>query len=166
MFSFFKKKEKTEEQGPLCVRACVSGRVIPVEEVGDGVFSSKALGDGIAIEPEEETIIAPCGGVVSVIMEDSRHAVGLTLDNGAELLIHEGLDTVEMNGDGFQMFVKVGDRVKTGDKLLKFDAQKITERGLKKTCIVILTGTDGCPDVKFETGMDAKQGETVVMRFA
>lgn len=89
------------------------------------MFSSKALGDGLAIEPEENVIVAPCDATVSVLMEGSRHAVGLTLANGVEILIHEGIDTVNMEGDGFEYFVKEGDKVNAGDKLLSFDPEKI-----------------------------------------
>ena len=131
----------------------------------DEVFSSKALGDGVAIEPEENIIVAPCDGVISVVMEDTRHAVGLTLNNGAEILIHEGLDTVEMNGEGFELFVKAGDKVKAGDRLLKFDAELIKDRGFEKTCVIILTNTEDFPDVSFLSGMHAEQNQTAVIRF-
>ena len=112
MFSFFKKKQApVEENKPFVVKAYLSGKVVPIEEVKDEVFSSKALGDGLAIEPEENVIVAPCDATVSVLMEGSRHAVGLTLANGVEILIHEGIDTVNMEGDGFEYFVKEGDKV-------------------------------------------------------
>ena len=93
MFSFFKKKQApAEENKPFVVKAYLSGKVVPIEEVKDEVFSSKALGDGLAIEPEENVIVAPCDATVSVLMEGSRHAVGLTLANGVEILIHEGIE--------------------------------------------------------------------------
>ena len=89
MFSFFKKKQApAEEKKAFAVKAYLSGKVVPIEEVKDEVFSSKALGDGLAIEPVENVIVAPCDATVSVLMEGSRHAVGLTLANGVELLIH------------------------------------------------------------------------------
>ena len=103
MFSFFKKKQApAEEKKAFAVKAYLSGKVVPIEEVKDEVFSSKALGDGLAIEPVENVIVAPCDATVSVLMEGSRHAVGLTLANGVELLIHEGIDTVNMEGDAVQ----------------------------------------------------------------
>lgn len=163
MLSFLKKKSQEETVKKL--KACVSGSVLPITEVKDEVFSSKALGDGVAIEPEENIIVAPCDGVISVVMEDTRHAVGLTLNNGAEILIHEGLDTVEMNGEGFELFVKAGDKVKAGDRLLKFDAELIKDRGFEKTCVIILTNTEDFPDVSFLSGMHAEQNQTAVIRF-
>ena len=143
----------------------MSGKVVPIEEVKDEVFSSKALGDGLAIEPEENVIVAPCDATVSVLMEGSRHAVGLTLANGVEILIHEGIDTVNMEGDGFEYFVKEGDKVNAGDKLLSFDPEKIKAHGYEKTCILVVTNGDDYPDMKLHTGMDAVQGETVIAEF-
>ena len=90
---FFKKRQKKG----LELKAYVSGKVIPITQVADPVFSSGALGDGIAIRPEEDLITAPCDGEVSMVA-DTGHAMGITLDNGAQLIIHIGLDTVEMNG--------------------------------------------------------------------
>jgi len=146
------------------VRACVSGKVLPIEELNDGVFSSKALGDGIAIEPEENVITAPCDAVVMTVMAESKHAVGLRLANGAEILIHEGLDTVDMNGDGFTLHVAEGDHVCAGDKLITFDPKKIEAAGHAKTCIVVVTNMDEVP-ATFEAETDVRQNETVVMRF-
>ena len=87
------------------VTAPLSGRVIPMEEIPDQVFSQGILGEGVGIEPTGNVVVAPADATVCSVMEDSRHAVGLTLDNGAELLIHVGIDTVSMNGDGFQLHV-------------------------------------------------------------
>lgn len=166
MFSFFKKKQApAEEKKAFAVKAYLSGKVVPIEEVKDEVFSSKALGDGLAIEPVENVIVAPCDATVSVLMEGSKHAVGLTLANGVELLIHEGIDTVNMEGDGFEYFVKEGDKVSAGDKLLSFDPEKIKAHGYEKTCILVVTNGDDYPDMKLHTGMDAVQGETVIAEF-
>lgn len=166
MFSFFKKKgTPAEENKTPVLKAYLSGKVIPIEEVNDGVFSSKALGDGLAIRPENNVITAPCAGTVSVLMESSRHAVGLTLSNGVELLIHEGIDTVNMEGEGFKYFVKEGQKVSAGDKLLEFDPEKIKEHGYETVCILVVTNGDDYPDMKLHTGMDAVQGETVIAEF-
>ena len=84
-------------------------------QVNDGVFSAKIMGDGIAIIPENEVLTAPADGEITVVMDGSFHAVGMRLDNGVEVLLHIGVDTVGMNGEGFKPYVTVGDKVKTGD---------------------------------------------------
>ena len=148
MFSIFKNKENSaEENQTLVLKAYLPGKVIPIEEVKDEVISSKALGDGLAIEPEGNIVTAPCAATVSLLMGDSKHAVGLTLSNGAELLIHEG------------------QKVKAGDKLLEFDPEKIKAQGYEKTCILVFTNGDEYPDMKIHTGMDAVQNETVIVEF-
>lgn len=96
------------------LKAFLSGKVIPLEEVPDDVFSKRIIGDGLAIEPTDHTVVAPAAGTVSVVMQDSKHACGITLDNGMEILIHIGIDTVAMNGDGFELFVNQGDHVEAG----------------------------------------------------
>ncbi len=164
MFSFLKKKEAVEDTITV-MKACVSGRAIPVEELDDGVFSAGIMGKGIAIVPSSEVIVAPCNGEISAVMEDSGHAVGLRLNNGAELLIHEGLDTVMLNGEGFELLVKEGDQVKAGDSLIRFDAHLIESKGLNPACVFLLTNSDAYPNVQFKTGMDVMANETVVAEF-
>ena len=117
MLSFFKKKAAKSEEAAngKTMKAYLTGKVIPIEEVNDGVFSAKIMGDGIAIIPENEVLTAPADGEITVVMDGSFHAVGMRLDNGVEVLLHIGVDTVGMNGEGFKPYVTVGDKVKTGD---------------------------------------------------
>lgn len=146
------------------VTAPLSGRVIPMEEIPDQVFSQGILGEGVGIEPTGNVVVAPADATVCSVIEDSRHAVGLTLDNGAELLIHVGIDTVSMNGDGFQLHVKEGDRVHLGDKLITFDPEKIKAAGhLTTTAFLVTDPGDLAPT--FETNVEAQAGRTVVIRF-
>ena len=146
------------------ITAPLSGRVIPMEEIPDQVFSQGILGEGVGIEPTGNVVVAPADATVCSVIEDSRHAVGLTLDNGAELLIHVGIDTVSMNGDGFQLHVKEGDRVHLGDKLITFDPEKIKAAGHPTTTAFLVTDPgDFAPS--FETNVDAQAGRTVVIRF-
>ena len=147
------------------VSACISGQVIPLGEIKDEVFSTGMMGAGVGIVPDEEVIVAPCSAVVSSVMEESKHAVGLTLSNGAEILIHEGLDTVGLNGQGFELYVKEGDKVRKGQKLIRFDKKLLAEKGLDATTVFLLTNSDEYPDAKFETGMKAEAGNTVVLTF-
>lgn len=146
------------------VTAPLSGRVIPMEEIPDQVFSQGILGEGVGIEPTGNVVVAPADATVCSVIEDSRHAVGLTLDNGAELLIHVGIDTVSMNGDGFQLHVKEGDRVHLGDKLITFDPEKIKAAGHPTTTAFLVTDP-GDLTPTFETNVEAQAGRTVVIRF-
>ena len=146
------------------VTAPLSGRVIPMEEIPDQVFSQGILGEGVGIEPTGNVVVAPADATVCSVIEDSRHAVGLTLDNGAELLIHVGIDTVSMNGDGFQLHVKEGDRVHLGDKLITFDLEKIKAAGHPTTTAFLVTDP-GDLTPTFETNVEAQAGQTVVIRF-
>ena len=125
------------------IMAPVSGEVISVEEINDGVFSSKALGDGVGIIPDDGVIVAPCAAKVTTLIEDSKHAVGLVLGNGMELLIHVGLDTVDMKGVGFEYKVGLNDVVKTGDPLIIFDRNEIKKAGHPDTVVFVVTDDAG-----------------------
>lgn len=117
-----------------------NGKKKKLEEVKDEAFAQKMMGDGIAIVPEDGMVVAPADGVVSALFP-TNHAIGLTLDAGAEILIHIGIDTVEMNGEGFTAYVKQGDRVKRGDKLIAFDVEKVLAAGYETDIMVIVTNT-------------------------
>ena len=145
-------------------KAYLDGEVISLKEIGDGVFSEKMVGDGLAIKPANETVCAPVSGKVTVLMEDSKHAVGMTLSNGVEILIHVGIDTVSMGGDGFSYLVKVGDVVKVGTPLLKFSKAKIKAAGHPNTAVFVVTNPNGV-DFKFNSGMKAKTGQTVIASY-
>lgn len=147
------------------LRAFLSGKVIPIEEVPDQVFSSKALGDGVAIEPTDNVLVAPADAEVSVVMEGSFHACGLTLANGIDILLHVGINTVEMNGDGFTSHIKVGDKVKAGDKLITFDLNKISEAGYSATTMMVITEDESTNKAIYYTGMDAKAGKEIIAKF-
>lgn len=134
------------------LKAFLTGRVITLKEVNDGVFSEGVMGEGVAIIPENEVLYAPANGTVSMLMEESRHACGLKLDNGVELLLHVGIDTVDMNGDGFTYMIKEGQRVHAGDELIRFDRKKIKAAGHPDVTVCIVT--DGMP----EGGMEVHAG--------
>ena len=147
------------------LKAVLTGKVIPLEEVPDEVFSQKIMGEGVAFEPDNDVVYAPADATVSVVMEDSRHACGLTLDNGMELLIHVGIDTVDMGGDGFELFVKSGDRVRRGDRLISFTPEKIKAAGHPKTTVFLVTDEGNSSNIRYLSGMDAKAGETTVITY-
>ena len=147
------------------VKAILSGKVIPLDDVPDDVFSQHIMGDGVAIEPTDNVVVAPANADVGVVMADSGHACGLVLDNGMELLIHVGIDTVDMNGDGFNLMIKEGERVRKGQPLIKFDPEKIKKAGHPTTTMLIVTGEGEAKNLQYHTGMDAKAGETPVITF-
>ncbi|HGA1493758.1 TPA: sucrose-specific PTS transporter subunit IIBC [Streptococcus suis] len=118
----------------------LSGNVVALENVNDPVFSSGAMGKGLAVKPSEGVVYAPADAEVTIAFE-TGHAYGLKTASGAEILIHIGIDTVSMNGNGFEKLVAAGDKVKAGDAIAKFDAAKIAEAGLDDTTMIIVTNT-------------------------
>ena len=160
-----RKEETGETEHGKELKSFLDGKVIPLKEVGDGVFSEGIMGDGLAVIPENETLCAPADGTVTVLMEDSRHACGLTLENGMELLLHIGIDTVDMKGDGFEYLVKEGDKVLSGAPLIKFSRNKIKLAGHPDTTVCIITDEGGAHGIKFHTGIRAAANETAVITF-
>ena len=154
------------EKASVELKAGLTGRVIPISEVPDEVFSQCVMGNGIAIEPESDTVVSPADAEVGVVMADTGHACGLVLDNGAELLIHVGIDTVDMGGDGFELLVKEGEAVKQGQPLIHFDPEKIRAAGHPTVTVFIVTDEGNYETAEYLSGMDGKAGETTVIRFA
>ena len=132
----------------------VKGRVIAQEEIPDETFAGGILGAGVGIEPEEGVVVAPYDGEISSVAE-SKHAIGITGAGDMELLIHVGVDTVAMNGDGFTPLVSEGDQVKAGQVILRFDRGKIKAAGHPETVVVLLTNSDDYENVKL--GADANE---------
>ena len=132
----------------MSVKACVSGKLVDMTEVPDEMFSKKMMGDGVAIEPTTDTVVAPADAEVTMVMAESNHAVGLRFDNGAELLIHIGLDTVNLQGKGFTCFVKQNDHVKAGDKLIQFDQKVIKDAGYNDIVMMAITNSAEYPQLK------------------
>lgn len=130
--------EKTE-YALVRMRQPLQGTIVPLEDVPDSTFADRLLGGGVAIDPSGNQVVAPAAGVVSQAFP-TGHAVALTLDDGAEVLIHVGLDTVKMNGEGFTLHVKNGDRVVAGQPLVDFDRAKIEAAGYKAITPVVILG--------------------------
>ncbi|MCM1088913.1 MAG: beta-glucoside-specific PTS transporter subunit IIABC [Muribaculaceae bacterium] len=125
----------------------IKGTVIPLTQVADEAFSSEALGKGIAIEPEEGKAVAPCNGVVTVVFP-TCHAFGIQSESGAEILLHIGINTVELDGKYFTGKVKQGDTVKAGDVLATFEAEKIRQEGYSLQTMLIITNTDAYQNIE------------------
>lgn len=144
------------------LKAFLKGKVIPLKEVNDGVFSEGIMGEGLAIIPENDILYAPIDAEVSLLMSESRHALGLRMDNGMELLLHVGIDTVNMQGDGFEYLVEEGQKVKEGTPLIRFDRQKIKEAGYRDVTVCVFTeGSEG-NKIQFHTGMEADENVTII----
>ena len=147
------------------LHAGLTGKVIPLDDVPDDVFSQHVMGDGVAIEPENDTFCAPADATVGVVMADTGHACGLVFYNEMELLIHVGVDTVDMNGDGFELLVKEGEHVKAGQPLIRFDKQKIKAAGHPTVTVFIVTEEGKAQNIQYLTGMQAEAGKTPIIQF-
>ena len=143
------------------VFAPLSGTAIPLEEIGDGVFSEGVLGRGCGIKPDAGTVVAPFDGTVTQVA-DTKHAVGLEGAGSVELLIHVGMDTVEMKGEGFRTLVRVGDRVKRGQTLMTFSRQAIAEAGFADTTAIVVTNADSCGSVSLLKTGGVSAGEKLL----
>lgn len=140
------EKKEAHEFPKAFVKSPLEGQVIPLAQVPDETFASGALGSGGAVIPVNGKVTAPFDGQVAMVF-DTRHAIGLTGDNGVELLIHVGLNTVELEGKYYTVHVKDGDRIKTGDLLLEFDIEKIKEEGYQVTTPVIVTNSQDFKEI-------------------
>lgn len=139
-------QQLTKQTIPFEVQAPISGKVIPLSEVNDSVFSSEMMGKGVAILPDKGVVQAPFSGKV-VTVTPTKHAIGLASDDGIELLIHVGIDTVSLNGQFFDVLVKEGDEIKTGDHLLSFDIEGIQSNQLDVVTPIIVTNSTQYLDV-------------------
>ncbi|WP_455714310.1 PTS system trehalose-specific EIIBC component [Anaerosporobacter sp.] len=146
--------------------AVADGKTITLAEVKDGVFSEGVMGDGLAILPTGDTVYAPAEGTISVTMDKSKHACGLTLENGMEVLIHVGIDTVNMNGEGFTYLISEGQKVQAGEPLLKFDSKKIKKAGYSDAIICIATEEGSAKNIQYKTGQQVVAGKTVIATFS
>ena len=147
------------QEGAVSIVSPLTGEAVPLSETGDPAFAAEALGKGIAVKPSEGKVFAPCDATVSAVM---GHAVGLTCGNGAELLIHVGIDTVNLDGKHYTGHVEEGQRVKAGDLLLEFDIAAIEKEGYKTITPVIVTNSDDYADVERVTGTVAACKDTLM----
>jgi len=138
MFSLFKKKK----HGDRDIVAIANGRMFPLEEVKDEVFSAKMMGDGVAFELDEDDVLAPSNGVLTALFP-TGHAFGLKRNDGVELLVHIGLDTVQLKGQGFSALVKQGDKVAAGDPIVRVDRKFVKEKGYDLSTMLLVTEANG-----------------------
>lgn len=165
LFDRFKKPAKPEsiaaQAAPKTICAPVTGRSVALEEALDPVFAQKILGDGIVIKPSEEVAYAPVNGKVTAMMR-SGHGVGLQSDDGVEVLIHIGVDTMQMKGEGFETFVKDGETVKAGQPLIRFSKAKIKKAGHPDEVMVLVSNTVEYDSVDPIDPQEVKAGQPVI----
>lgn len=159
MFNLF-KKSKEQLVAPL------SGKLVKIEDVPDPVFSDKIIGEGIAIEPTTEELLAPIDGEV-INITPTKHAIGIRTEKGTEVLIHVGLETVSMDGEGFTVHVQEGDQVSTGQPLMTFDLELIRERANSiLTPIVITNNQNQKKQIQPTDASTGTAGETVILNIS
>ncbi|MCQ9210535.1 beta-glucoside-specific PTS transporter subunit IIABC [Granulicatella seriolae] len=139
----------------------IEGKVLPLSEARDAAFSEGIMGKGVVIEPSKGEVVAPFDGTVLTVFP-TKHAIGLISDNGTELLIHIGIDTVQLEGKGFESFVEQNARIKKGDKLVSFDIKAIEEAGYSTQVPIIITNTPDYVDVIATSEPAAKQGDLLI----
>ena len=164
-FDFLKKSAApaapAEPTFPMMLAADAKGAFVPMENIPDEVFAQGILGTCCGIDPSEGKVFAPAGGEITQA-PDSGHALGIMADGGVEILIHVGVDTVEMKGDGFSPKVKVGDKVKKGDLLLEMDLGKIAAAGHPAVVITVVTNTDDFKAVEVVASDDVEPGADLI----
>lgn len=162
LFDKFLKKEEAEEiTFPLALGAAAGGTIVTMENIPDEVFSTGVLGTCCGINPSEGKVFAPISGKV-VQLADTLHAVGIKGDGGAEVLVHVGVDTVEMNGDGFSGKVKEGDWVKKGQLLLTMDLERIYAANHAATVITIVTNATDFTSVERVASGNVESGDDIL----
>lgn len=151
----------TETDADVKISSPVAGRAVSLKETADEVFSSEALGKGIAVIPSVGEIVAPADGTLAVLYP-TLHALGLVLDNGVELLIHIGINTVELEGEGFQKYIEQGARVKKGDRLVSFDLDTLKTKGYDPTVMVVVSNSDAFSAVTGVPSQNADLAKDVI----
>ena len=156
LFDFLKKKEAGEVIG-----APIEGEAVVSAEISDPTFGEELLGKGLAIKPAVGKVYAPADGTIGMVF-DTKHAISMTTEGGAELLIHVGLDTVTLNGAPFTVHVAADDKVKKGDLMAEFDMDAIKAAGLETITPVIVCNSDDFKEVERFTGKAVKPGEEIM----
>lgn len=153
-----------DEEAQHEIKAVANGEAMPVTDVPDEVFASKALGDGVAVIVTDGKVYSPADGEVSMIAE-TLHAYGISTDDGLELLVHIGINTVELEGKGFTPRVKEGDRVSAGQLLCEVDMKLMKEKGYQMHTPILMTNGDECEDIQLLSNKKAKAGQTTVITY-
>ncbi|WP_227395343.1 PTS sugar transporter subunit IIA [Jeotgalibacillus aurantiacus] len=156
----FGKKEEAPKN--ITVHSPLTGKLLTLDEVPDPVFSQKMMGDGIAVEPSDGKVVSPIDGEVVQVFP-TKHAIGLKAKNGAEILVHIGLETVSMNGEGFEAHVSEGSKVSVGDPLVTFDLALVKEKAKSIITPVIVTNGDDLESIEKKAADQVTAGTDAVM---
>lgn len=162
LFGFGKKEAAPIQPKEEVIHSPLTGKVVAIEEVPDPTFAQKMMGDGFAIVPVDGKVVAPVTGEVIQVFP-TKHAIGIKTEGGLEILLHIGLETVNMKGEGFITHIKEGDQVKTGDLLVNFDLELIEEKAASTITPIIITNMDRVDSMIKEEITDAIAGETAVL---
>jgi len=157
LFDLFKKKKEEES---VEIYSPLNGKIIPLEEIPDEAFASKIIGDGIGFDPTGDTIYAPCDAD-DISIFDTNHAISFETKDGLELIVHFGIDTVKLGGNGFERLVEDGQSVKKGDALVKFDLDYIKENAKSHKTPVIISNMDMVEVIEKSTG-EIKAGDLIM----
>lgn len=156
MFRFLKKTR--------VLIAPVSGEIVDLSKVPDEVFAQKMTGDGIAIEPTGDIIVAPADGILTLIFR-TNHAFGMTLSDGIEILVHIGIDTVVLQGEGFERIASEGSKVKAGDPIIKINRELILSKGINLITPILITNMDKIIDLTVETKNPVEYGKDTILTY-
>ena len=158
------KAEVKETAKTFKLVAPMTGKSIPLSETPDPVFAQKMAGDGLAMLPEADVVVAPADGELSLVF-NTKHAFAMTLENGVELLVHIGIETVTLNGEGFEQLAEAGTKVKAGDPIIKIDREFIKSKGLPLTTPVLITNPDILKSITPVENVATVAGETTVLEY-
>ncbi len=156
MFGFSRKKVET-------LVAPVNGQIVALQLVPDATFAEKMLGDGIAVQPSSNKIVAPCAGTLTMVSA-TGHAFAVTSKGGLEILVHIGLDTVKMQGQGFKQLLNPGTQVKAGDEIIEIDLNLIRQQGHKTITPIVITNMEKVKDISVTEVSDCFAGRTPLLK--
>ena len=159
MLRLFDRFKKVTDQN---IYSPVEGKCIDIVEVNDDVFSGKMMGDGVAVVPKVNVVCSPCDGELTMVFP-TKHAFGITMNNGVEVLVHIGIDTVNLNGVGFKSFKNKGDKVKHGEKIIEFDDKYLSKEDLDTTVMLIITSSNDCKFDKICIGKEVNTFDRVLV---
>lgn len=164
MFGLFSKKKKSNTQAVKGFYAVVDGISIDLSQVEDDMFSNRMLGDGIATKPSSNIVVSPCNGEVTLV-SDTKHAIGLKNEDGIEVLIHIGLDTVKLNGEGFETLCKIGDKIKVGQPLVNVNRQFLKDKNIEDVTMMVVVEQNGYELSNYHTNQSVEAGKSILIEY-